>query len=137
MENSSLLSVETMYIIQFCHWTFLYIPFLILHLMVIFILIRFWKQNYDSAFYVYVLYLEFIDVLQLLLLMFNSLRYLLNDFLPFQTHHTLNHVQFVIWVTISINVSNPHCAMMITRYLAVAKPMMIQVILKIISVINT
>lgn len=122
MDNSSLLSVETIYIIEICQWTFLYIPFLVLHLMVTFLLIRYWKKNYATAFYVYVLYLEFLDISQLFLLMFHSFRCLFNDLMPFQTYHTLNHVQWAIWTTFSFSVAFPQWAMMISRYLAVAKP---------------
>jgi hypothetical protein len=94
--------------------------------MLTFLIIRYWAK-YATAFYVYVLYLEFIDIAQLLLLMFNSLRQLFYDVLPYGRHHTLNYVQFTIWATVAVSMALPQCAMMITRYLGVAKPMMLKV----------
>lgn len=126
VNSSSLLSIETMYIIQAGHWIFLYIPSVTLHFLVTFLIIRYWIF-YATAFYVYVLYLEFIDIAQLILLMFNSFRLLFYNVLPYGKYHTLNFVQLTIWAMVVLSMGLPQCAMMIARYLGVAKPMMLKV----------
>lgn len=127
VENSSLLSVQATYALEISHWILLFIPSVTLHCMLTFLLFHKWKE-YACAFYVYILYLEFIDIAQLFLLAFMSLRNLWHEFLPPERYPTVNYIQYTIWATVVASVLPPHCAMMITRYLAVAKPLTQKVI---------